>query len=67
MWCDDTLRDSNNDEIRTALVVAEIKRYEQAIGCQYMVLMLRHPTGPSHQETMRCIELLGREVLPKCR
>jgi alkanesulfonate monooxygenase SsuD/methylene tetrahydromethanopterin reductase-like flavin-dependent oxidoreductase (luciferase family) len=28
---------------------------------------LRHPTGPSHQETMRCIEIFGKEILPKCR
>jgi alkanesulfonate monooxygenase SsuD/methylene tetrahydromethanopterin reductase-like flavin-dependent oxidoreductase (luciferase family) len=48
-------------------VVAEIKRYEREIGCQYMILMLRHPTGPSHQETMKCIELLGTKVLPHCR
>ena len=48
-------------------VVAELKRYEREIGCQYMILMLRHPTGPSHQETMKCIELLGTEVLPRCK
>ena len=48
-------------------VVAEIKRYEREIGCQYMILMLRHPTGPSHQETMKCIELLGAKVLPRCQ
>ena len=48
-------------------VVAEIKRYEWEIDCQYMILMLRHPTGPSHQETLRCLELFGREVLPHCR
>lgn len=48
-------------------VVAEIKRYEREIGCQYMILMLRHPTGPSHQETMKCIELLGTKVLPRCK
>jgi len=48
-------------------VIAEIRRYEQEVGCQYMILMLRHPTGPSHHETMECIELFGKEVLPKCR
>ena len=47
-------------------VVAEIKRYEREIGCQYLIFMLRHPTGPSHQETMKCIELLGTKVLPRC-
>jgi alkanesulfonate monooxygenase SsuD/methylene tetrahydromethanopterin reductase-like flavin-dependent oxidoreductase (luciferase family) len=47
-------------------VIAEIKRYEREIGCHYMILILRHPTGPSHQETMKCIELFGRKVLPHC-
>ena len=46
-------------------VVAELKRYEQEIACQYMILALRHATGPSHEETLRCIELFGKEVLPK--
>ncbi len=48
-------------------VVADLKRYEREIGCQYMILVLRHPTGPSHQETLKCIELFGKEVLPHCR
>ena len=48
-------------------VVADLKRYERGVGCQYMILMLRHPTGPSHRETLKCIELLGTKVLPKCR
>jgi alkanesulfonate monooxygenase SsuD/methylene tetrahydromethanopterin reductase-like flavin-dependent oxidoreductase (luciferase family) len=48
-------------------VIADLKRYQREIGCQYMILMLRHPTGPSHQETLKCIELLGKEVLPRCR
>ncbi len=45
-------------------VVAELKRYEHATGCQYMILMLRCPSGPSHAETMRCIERFGTDVLP---
>ena len=45
-------------------VVTELKRYERATGCQYMILMLRCPSGPSHAETMRCIERFGTEVLP---
>lgn len=48
-------------------VIANVKRYQREIGCQYMIFSLRHPTGPSHEETMKCIELFGREVLPRCR
>ncbi len=45
-------------------VVTELKRYEQATGCQYIILMLRCPSGPSHAQTMRCIERFGTDVLP---
>jgi len=45
-------------------VIADLKRYEQEVGCQYMILMLRCPGGPGHEETMRCIKLFGKEVLP---
>ncbi|MCY4389023.1 MAG: LLM class flavin-dependent oxidoreductase [Desulfurellaceae bacterium] len=45
-------------------VVTELKRYEQATGCQYIILMLRCPSGPSHAQTMRCIERFGTNVLP---
>ncbi|MGE0822239.1 MAG: LLM class flavin-dependent oxidoreductase [Candidatus Binatia bacterium] len=48
-------------------VTAEIQRYQREVGCQYMILMLRHPTGPSHAETLKCIELLGTKVLPRFR
>lgn len=45
-------------------VVAEIERYRQIVGCEYIVLYFRHPTGPSHSETMKCLELFGKEVIP---
>ena len=45
-------------------VIADLKRYEQEVGCQYMIFMLRCPGGPGHEETMRCIKLFGKEVLP---
>ena len=45
-------------------VVSELKRYQQATGCRYMILMLRCPSGPSHAETLRCIERFGTDVLP---
>ncbi len=48
-------------------VIAEVKRYQREIDCQYMIFSLRHPTGPSHEETMQCIERFGKEVLPKCK
>lgn len=48
-------------------VIADVQRYQHALDCQYMIFTLRHPTGPSHQETMKCIELFGKEVSPRCK
>ena len=45
-------------------VVTDLKRYEQETNCQYMIFMLRCPSGPSHAETMRCIERFGKDVFP---
>jgi probable F420-dependent oxidoreductase len=46
-------------------VIDEIQRYRDHVGCQYMVLYLRHPTGPDHDHVMRAIRLFGDKVLPK--
>jgi alkanesulfonate monooxygenase SsuD/methylene tetrahydromethanopterin reductase-like flavin-dependent oxidoreductase (luciferase family) len=45
-------------------IVKEIERYRAEIGCEWMILLLRHPLGPSHEEVLRSIELFGKEVLP---
>ncbi|RMG51076.1 MAG: LLM class flavin-dependent oxidoreductase [Acidobacteria bacterium] len=47
-----------------AQVVDEIERYRQEVGCEYIIFYFRHPTGPDHRATMRCIELFGKEVIP---
>jgi probable F420-dependent oxidoreductase len=46
-------------------VIDEIQRYRDQMGCEYMILYLRHPTGPSHEHVMRAIELFGDKVLPR--
>ncbi len=46
-------------------VVDEIERYRTIVGCEYLVLYFRHPTGPDHAATMRSIETFGKHVLPK--
>ncbi len=48
-------------------VVSEIRRYRQEVGCEYIIFYFRHPTGPDHRATMRCIELFGKEVIPHFR
>jgi alkanesulfonate monooxygenase SsuD/methylene tetrahydromethanopterin reductase-like flavin-dependent oxidoreductase (luciferase family) len=49
-------------------VVREIESYQAEVGCEWMIFLFRHPQGPSHEETKRCIELFGKEVIPhfKC-
>lgn len=46
-------------------VVDEIQRYRDYVGCQYMVLYLRHPAGPDHEHVMKAIRLFGEKVLPR--
>lgn len=48
-------------------VISEIQRYRQEVGCEYIIFYFRHPTGPDHRATMRCIELFGKEVIPHFR
>ncbi len=46
-------------------VIDEIARYRETVGCQHLILYLRHPTGPDHARVMKCIERFGKKVLPK--
>ena len=48
-------------------MIEHLKRYEREIDPQYMIMILRHPGGPSHEETLNCIDRFGREVLPHFR
>lgn len=34
-----------------------------ATGADYLAVRMRHPTGPTHEETLAAIELFGREVI----
>ena len=47
-------------------VVGEIRRYEEDLGVNYMIFRLQWP-GMPHQEAMRQIQLMGREVIPHFR
>lgn len=48
-------------------VIAEIERYRETTGCETMVFAFRHASGPTHEATMRCIELFGKEVIAHFR
>ena len=45
-------------------VIEEIERYRETVGCEYIVMYFRHPSGPNHQETMKCIQKFGEKVVP---
>ncbi len=46
-------------------VIDEIQRYREMVGCEYIIFYFRHPTGPDHEQVMKCIELFGKKVLPR--
>jgi alkanesulfonate monooxygenase SsuD/methylene tetrahydromethanopterin reductase-like flavin-dependent oxidoreductase (luciferase family) len=48
-------------------VIREIEKYRAEIGCEWLILLFRHPPGPSHEEVLGCIELFGNEVIPHFR
>jgi probable F420-dependent oxidoreductase len=48
-------------------VVEQIRDFTDRVGCEELVLSIRHATGPDHQATMRCIETFGSEVFPHFR
>jgi alkanesulfonate monooxygenase SsuD/methylene tetrahydromethanopterin reductase-like flavin-dependent oxidoreductase (luciferase family) len=41
----------------------EATRWLAATGADYMAVRMRHPTGPSHDETLAAIERFGRAVI----
>ena len=47
-------------------VVGEIRRYERELGVNYLIFRMQWP-GMSQEQTLRQIDLLGREVIPRVR
>ena len=47
-------------------VIAEIKRYREELGVDYLILRLQWP-GMPHENVMKQLQLLGKEVLPRFR
>jgi alkanesulfonate monooxygenase SsuD/methylene tetrahydromethanopterin reductase-like flavin-dependent oxidoreductase (luciferase family) len=47
-----------DDEVRETA-----KRWLERTGADYMAVRMRHPTGPSHEETLVAIERFGRAVI----
>lgn len=45
-------------------VIEEVERYRETVGCEYIVCYFRHPTGPDHERTMKCIRMWGEKVIP---
>lgn len=49
----------NHDE-----VIKEVERYQREIGCNYMIMIFRRPTGPDHSTTVECIKRFGKYAIP---
>jgi alkanesulfonate monooxygenase SsuD/methylene tetrahydromethanopterin reductase-like flavin-dependent oxidoreductase (luciferase family) len=47
--------------------IATIRKFHDTLGDHYLVMGLRMPSGPSHQEELRCIRRFGEEVIPAFR
>ena len=47
-------------------VAGEIRRYEQELGVNYLIFRMNWP-GMSQEQTLRQIELMGREVIPQVK
>ncbi len=45
-------------------VIQEIERYRNEVGCEYMIMIFRRPTGPAHKDTVACIRRFGKHVIP---
>lgn len=48
-----------------AQVIEEVQRYREEVGCEYLVCYFRHPSGPNHDYTMKCIRNWGEKVIAK--
>ncbi len=46
-----------------ARIRATVADWVQRTGAGHIAIRLRHPTGPSHEETLGAIERFGREVI----
>jgi len=45
--------------------VATLREWEALTGADYVALRLRHPGGPTHDQTMEALRRFGAEVIPR--
>jgi alkanesulfonate monooxygenase SsuD/methylene tetrahydromethanopterin reductase-like flavin-dependent oxidoreductase (luciferase family) len=44
--------------------LAQLRRWQEEITPDYLILRIRQPGGPSHQRTLDAIRLFGDRVIP---
>jgi alkanesulfonate monooxygenase SsuD/methylene tetrahydromethanopterin reductase-like flavin-dependent oxidoreductase (luciferase family) len=44
--------------------IASIKRFQEALGVDYLILSMRVAAGPSHELELEAIRRFGRDVIP---
>jgi alkanesulfonate monooxygenase SsuD/methylene tetrahydromethanopterin reductase-like flavin-dependent oxidoreductase (luciferase family) len=47
--------------------IEKIKKFEEVLGMDYLVMSFREPHGPSFEEEQKCIERFGRDVISAFR
>jgi alkanesulfonate monooxygenase SsuD/methylene tetrahydromethanopterin reductase-like flavin-dependent oxidoreductase (luciferase family) len=52
----------SGDDVR-----ADVEAWAVTTGAEWMVLRMRHPGGPGHDETIEAIRRFGSEVISACR
>jgi len=43
----------------------QLRKWQEEITPDYLILRIRQPGGPSHQKTLDAIRLFGDRVIPK--
>ena len=47
--------------------IEQIEQWRETTGAEYFVLRFRHAEGPSHQQTVKSLQLFGEKVIPHFR
>lgn len=47
--------------------IGQIKKFQDAIDMDYLIMTFRHTVGPSFEEELKCVRRFGRDVIPAFR
>jgi hypothetical protein len=47
-------------------IASEVAEWQEETGAEILLLRMRQPGGPDHNQTMEAIARFGQEVIPQC-